>query len=188
MLLKKRHSGSLHEQRKDHVSIDWDNPLPTPGTYRHSHTAFFSKNIKGTVAVSPEFAEGLTDLQEFSHIHLFYYFHQSQKTCLHVKPFLENREHGIFATRSSHRPNKLRMSLVRLTKIEGNVLYVKDIDILDGTPLIDIKPYIQRFDSRKNVRSGGQDGVSDDTAAIRGISYLNARQESGGIESHEEKQ
>ena len=129
----------------------------------------FSTNIKGTVVVNPEFSEGLLDLQEFSHIHLFYFFHQSQKTCLHVKPFLSEMEHGIFATRSPHRPNKLGMSLVRLTKIDGHVLHVEDIDILDGTPLLDIKPYIQRFDSRGNVRSGWQDGVSDEKASVLGL-------------------
>ena len=129
----------------------------------------FSNDIKGTVVVDPEFAEGLMDLHEFSHIYLFYYFHQSQKTCLHVKPYLSEQEHGIFATRAPHRPNKLGMSLVRLTEIKGNILHVKDIDILDGTPLIDIKPYIQRFDSRENVQSGWQDDVSDDTASVRGL-------------------
>jgi tRNA-Thr(GGU) m(6)t(6)A37 methyltransferase TsaA len=129
----------------------------------------FSNDIKGTVVVIPEFAEGLMDLHEFSHIYLFYYFHQSQKTLLHVKPFLSDQEQGIFATRSPHRPNKLGMSLVRLTGIESNVLHVKDIDILDGTPLIDIKPYIQRFDSRENARSGWQDSVSDDAASVRGL-------------------
>ena len=129
----------------------------------------FSADIKGTVVVFPEFSEGLMDLHKYSHIHLFYYFHQSKKTCLHVKPFLSDQEHGVFATRSPQRPNKLGMSLVRLTEIDGNVLHVKDIDILDGTPLIDIKPYIQRFDSRENVRSGWQDDVSDDTASVLGL-------------------
>lgn len=130
----------------------------------------FSKNIKGMAVIDPEFVEGLMDLNEFTHIHLFYYFHQSQKTCLRVKPYLSDKEHGIFATRAPHRPNKLGMSLVRLTEIEGNILHIKDIDILDGTPLIDIKPYIvQRFDSRENVRSGWQDDVSDGTASVRGM-------------------
>jgi len=129
----------------------------------------FSNGIEGRVVVNPEFAGGLMDLNEFSHIYLFYYFHQSRKTRLHVKPYLSEEEHGIFATRSPHRPNKLGMSLVRLMEIEGNILHVKDIDILDGTPLIDIKPYIQRFDSRESVRSGWQDAVSDETASLRGL-------------------
>ena len=129
----------------------------------------FAQDIEGTVTVFPEFAEGLTDLQVFSHIYLFFYFHKANKTRLKVKPYLSDQERGVFATRSPNRPNKLGLSLVRLTKIEDNILHVKDIDILDGTPLIDIKPYIQRFDSRDNARSGWQDDVSDDTASVRGL-------------------
>jgi tRNA-Thr(GGU) m(6)t(6)A37 methyltransferase TsaA len=128
----------------------------------------FSKGIKGTVIVKPKFAEGLMDLNEFSHIHLFYYFHKSQKTRLYVKPYLSEKERGIFSTRAPHRPNKIGMSLVRLTAIKGNVLHIEDVDILDGTPLIDIKPYIQRFDSRKNVKSGWQDEVPEDVAYDKG--------------------
>jgi tRNA-Thr(GGU) m(6)t(6)A37 methyltransferase TsaA len=129
----------------------------------------FSKGVKGTVIVNSEFTEGLLDLNEFSHVHLFYYFHESQKTSLHLKPYLTEKTHGIFATRAPHRPNKIGMSLVRLTAIEDNVLHVEDVDILDKTPLIDIKPYIQRFDSRRNVKSGWQDDVSDDVASDRGL-------------------
>ena len=129
----------------------------------------FCNDIEGTVVLDAGYADGLKDLQEFSYIYLFYYFHQSQKTCLRLKPYLSNQEHGIFATRAPHRPNKLGMSLVRLEKIEGNILHVQDIDILDGTPLLDIKPYIQRFDSRKDVRSGWQDTIADDAASVRGL-------------------
>jgi tRNA (adenine37-N6)-methyltransferase len=136
----------------------------------------FANDIKGTVVIDPEFAEGLMDLNEFSHIYLFYFFHQSQKTCLNVKPYLSEQEHGIFATRAPHRPNKLGMSLVRLMEIAGNILHIKDIDVLDGTPLLDIKPYIKRFDSRDNVQSGWQDSVSDDTASIRGLRNYNKQE------------
>lgn len=129
----------------------------------------FCTDIKGTVVLDVEYADGLKDLQGFSHIYLFYYFHQSQKTCLRLKPYLSDQEHGIFATRTPHRPNKLGMSLVRLDRIEDNILHIKDIDILDGTPLIDIKPYIQRFDSRENTRSGWQDTISDDVASVKGL-------------------
>ena len=129
----------------------------------------FCSDIKGTVVLDAEYADGLKDLQGFSHIYLFYYFHQSQKTCLRLKPYLSDQEHGIFATRAPHRPNKLGMSLVRLMKIKDTILHVKDIDILDGTPLFDIKPYIQRFDSRKNTRSGWQDTIPDDVASVRGL-------------------
>jgi tRNA-Thr(GGU) m(6)t(6)A37 methyltransferase TsaA len=147
------------------------------GTIHSPHTILtdipiqpvFSEGIKGTVIVNPEFIEGLMDLHEFSHIHLLYYFHKSQKTCLHVKPYLSKQPHGIFATRAPHRPNKIGMSIVRLTAIEDNVLHIEDVDILDGTSLLDIKPFIQRFDSRKNVKSGWQDNVSDDVASDKGL-------------------
>lgn len=129
----------------------------------------YSTGIPGKAVVKPEFANGLMDLGEFSHVYLFYYFHQAEETHLRVKPYLSEQEHGVFATRAPHRPNKLGMSLVRLISIEGNTLSVEDIDILDGTPLIDIKPYVQRFDSRDNARSGWQDAITDDTAAIRGL-------------------
>jgi tRNA-Thr(GGU) m(6)t(6)A37 methyltransferase TsaA len=128
----------------------------------------FSAGIKGTVIVNPECAEGLLDLQGFSHIHLIYFFHGSQKTCLRVTPYLSDTMRGIFATRAPHRPNKIGMSLVRLAAIEDNIIHIEDVDILDGTPLLDIKPYIQRFDSRKDALSGWQDEVPDDVAYDRG--------------------
>lgn len=108
-------------------------------------------------------------MQEFSHIYLFYYFHQSRQTRLRLKPYLSDDEYGIFATRAQHRPNKLGMSLVRLVEVENNILHVKDIDILDSTPLLDIKPYIQRFDSIECAKSGWQDAISDDVASARGV-------------------
>jgi len=129
----------------------------------------FCNDIEGTVILDTEYADGLKGLQRFSHIYLFYYFNQSQKTCLRLKPYLSDQEHGIFATRAPHRPNKLGMSLVRLVRVEDNIIHVKDIDILDGTPLLDIKPYIQRYDSRKTVKSGWQDTISDDAASARGL-------------------
>jgi len=125
----------------------------------------FCKDIEGKIVLDDQYIEGLKDLEGFSHIYLFFYFNESQKTCLQVKPYLSDDKRGIFATRAPHRPNKLGMSLVRLLRIEDNILYVGDIDILDGTPLIDIKPYIRRFDSAEDSKSGWQ----DDTAAVRGL-------------------
>ena len=125
-------------------------------------------DIEGSIVLEREYTDGLRGLEGFSHIYLFYYFHESRKVCLQLKPYLSDREQGIFATRAPHRPNKLGMSLVRLMNIKENVLHVKDIDILNGTPLFDIKPYIQRFDSRENVRSGWQDKIPDDIAVSRG--------------------
>jgi tRNA (adenine37-N6)-methyltransferase len=129
----------------------------------------FCEGIEGTVVLNARYIDGLKDLDGFSHIYLFYYFNKSQKTCLRIKPYLSDEEHGIFATRAPHRPNKLGMSLVRLLRVEDNILYVSDIDILDGTPLLDIKPYIKRFDSKETAKSGWQDAVTDDAASVRGL-------------------
>ncbi len=129
----------------------------------------FSRDIAGTVVIDAAYVDGLAGLDGFSHIYLFFYFHQSQKTRLRLQPYLLDEEQGIFATRAPHRPNKLGMSLVRLVKIEGNVLHIKDVDVLDGTPLLDIKPFVPRFDMRENARSGWQETVSDDEASVRGL-------------------
>ena len=128
----------------------------------------FAKGIPGTVEVFPEHIDGLMDLDKFSHIYLFYYFDRAKAIKLKVKPYLEDKLHGIFATRAPQRPNKIGISVVKLLKIENNILFIEDVDILDGTPLLDIKPYIARFDTRDEVRSGWQDEIQDDTANVRG--------------------
>jgi tRNA-Thr(GGU) m(6)t(6)A37 methyltransferase TsaA len=133
----------------------------------------FCKDIEGSVVIFNEYIAGLKDLEYFSHIYLFYYFDRSQKTSLVLKPYLSEKESGIFATRAPHRPSKLGMSLVRLDRIEKNILYIRDIDILDNTPLLDIKPYIKRFDSRDNVKSGWQDMISNESAAVNGLRNYN---------------
>jgi tRNA-Thr(GGU) m(6)t(6)A37 methyltransferase TsaA len=108
----------------------------------------------GQVEVYPEFAEGLKDIESLSHICLFYVFHESRGYQLQVKPFLDDREHGIFATRYPYRPNPIGFSIVRLLSRERNMLTVEGIDVLDGTPLLDIKPYVPDFDHRTDVRAG----------------------------------
>jgi tRNA-Thr(GGU) m(6)t(6)A37 methyltransferase TsaA len=128
----------------------------------------FAKQAEGKVMLDPGYSDGLADLEDFSHIYLFYVFHKTSETKLTVRPFLEDKTHGVFATRAPCRPNKLGFSVVKLISIEGNTLNVEDIDILDGTPVIDIKPFIARFDTRDDVRSGWQDGVADETAELRG--------------------
>jgi tRNA-Thr(GGU) m(6)t(6)A37 methyltransferase TsaA len=128
----------------------------------------FAQGIQGTVEIYPEFVEGLEDIEDFSHIILLYYFNQSSKTMLKVKPYLQDKLRGVFATRAPHRPNKIGMSVVTLLKIEENMVYVEDVDMLDGTPLLDIKPYIKRFDSRSDIRSGWQDDVLEEHAQVRG--------------------
>lgn len=103
--------------------------------------------LQGTVEVFPQYTEGLQGLEEFSHIFLFYEFHRSGKEAsLLVSPFLDDRKHGIFATRYPYRPNPLGFSVVRLTSRQENILFFTGADMLDGTPLLDIKPYIPDFD------------------------------------------
>ena len=128
------------------------------------HSPFFEKDetpiqssrtqTVGLVDVHPEFADGLQDIDGFSHIILLYVFHRSSGFSLRVKPFLDDREHGLFATRYPYRPNPIGLSVVRLVKRQGNVLTVEGVDVLDGTPLLDIKPYLQDFDARTEVRTG----------------------------------
>ncbi len=104
------------------------------------------QGIEGIVSVASEFADGLKDLEGFSHIILIYYFHLSKGYRLKVKPFLDKTERGVFATRAPKRPNPIGISIVKLKKIQKNQLYVENIDIIDGTPLLDIKPYVPKFD------------------------------------------
>lgn len=109
---------------------------------------------RGVVEVYQEYAEGLQDLEGFSHIFLLYAFHESSGYSLLVKPFLDDHLHGLFATRYPARPNPIGMSVVRLTARQGNILEVEGVDMLDGTPLLDIKPYVTDFDLRTDTRSG----------------------------------
>jgi len=114
-------------------------------------------NITGTVKIWKEYKDGLKDLDGFSHIFLIYQFHQAKKTSLVVKPFLDDKQHGIFATRGPTRPNAIGLSIVKLLDISGCTLRVSGVDIVDDTPLLDIKPYVPRFDARENVRVGWLD-------------------------------
>jgi tRNA-Thr(GGU) m(6)t(6)A37 methyltransferase TsaA len=104
--------------------------------------------------VSSELREGLSDLEGFSHIILLYYLHRSQGYSLTCKPFLDVQKRGVFATRAPRRPNAIGLSVVRLMGIDECVLRIADVDIVDGTPLLDIKPYIPEFDVRLNARAG----------------------------------
>jgi tRNA (adenine37-N6)-methyltransferase len=104
-------------------------------------------NAPGVVEVFPEFLEGLDGIEEFSHLILVYFFHHApDKVQLRVKPFLDDRLHGVFATRYPYRPNLLGITVVRLLRCDGNQLYFESADMLDGTPLLDIKPYVPDFD------------------------------------------
>jgi tRNA-Thr(GGU) m(6)t(6)A37 methyltransferase TsaA len=113
---------------------------------------------RGTVEVLPEYMEGLKDLDGFSHVILIYHFHLSKAYRLLAKPFLDDKEHGIFAIRGPSRPNPIGISTVRLEKIKDNVISFKDVDIVDGTPLLDIKPYLPAFDQREVSKIGWLEG------------------------------
>lgn len=128
----------------------------------------FARGVAGRVELLPEYEEGLRDIEGFSHVYLLYAFDRAKAPRLSVVPYLGDTERGVFATRAPCRPNALGMSLVRLLRREGAVLRIEDVDVLDGTPLLDIKPYIGRYDSREDVRSGWQDDVDDITARERG--------------------
>jgi len=110
--------------------------------------------VEAKVEVFPEYSEGLADLEGFSHIILLYLFHLSKEFKLKVKPFLDGELRGLFATRAPARPNPVGISVVRLVRIDGAMLYIKDIDVVDKTPLLDIKPYIPGFDIRKVDSTG----------------------------------
>jgi tRNA-Thr(GGU) m(6)t(6)A37 methyltransferase TsaA len=103
------------------------------------------KDVQGTVEVFPEYVDGLKDLDGFSHIVLLCFFHLAREYSLEVIPFMDDQLRGVFATRAPSRPNPIGLSVVRLDKIEGNILYIRDLDIVDGTPLLDIKPYVSAF-------------------------------------------
>ena len=109
---------------------------------------------KGQVEVYPEFAGGLEDIGGFSHIILLYVFHLSSGYTLQVKPFLDNRLRGLFSTRYPYRPNPIGLSIVRLVSLQNSLLEIEGVDVLDGTPLLDIKPYVPDFDRREDTRTG----------------------------------
>ena len=113
-----------------------------------------AEGVKGRVEVFPEYADGLKDIEGFSHIILIYHFHLSKGRLLIAKPYMDNEARGVFAMRGPSRPNPIGISTVRLFGIEGNTLHIQDVDIVDGTPLLDIKPYVPEFDTRQAERIG----------------------------------
>jgi tRNA-Thr(GGU) m(6)t(6)A37 methyltransferase TsaA len=120
-----------------------------------------AQNVEGTVEVFPQYAEGLKDLEGFSHVILLYHFHLCRRFSLKVKPFLDDPLHGVFATRAPARPNSIGISVVQLIEVEKAELHIQDVDIVDGTPLLDIKPYVPEFDCRKADRIGWLEGSLD---------------------------
>lgn len=114
----------------------------------------FKSKVSGTVEVFKKYEEGLSDVDGFSHVLLVYRFHRSKGYKLKVRPFLDRRERGIFSCRYPRRPNQIGISVVRLTSRHKNILTVENVDMLDGTPLLDIKPYNPHFEPKKGVKIG----------------------------------
>jgi len=112
------------------------------------------KGIRGSIELNPDLIEGLKDIEGFSHITLIYVFHLVARHSMRVIPFMDTEAHGIFATRSPGRPNALGISTVRLTGINKNLLHIEDVDIIEGTPLLDIKPFYPHFDNRRTDKIG----------------------------------
>ena len=123
--------------------------------------------VRGRIEMEPEYREGLKDLDGFSHIMIFYHFHRVRGFRLQVKPFLDDEIHGVFATRAPRRPNPMGFSVVRLVHMEGDVLYIEDVDVLDGTPLLDIKPYVPDFDAREALKTGWLSGKARNADRVR---------------------
>ncbi len=113
-----------------------------------------ARGIKGTVVIDKKYIDALADLDGFSHIILIYHFHLAKGYSLKVKPFLDDEERGLFATRAPKRPNAIGLSVVRLINIKAGTLYIENVDIIDGTPLLDIKPYVPDFDCAEEIKIG----------------------------------
>ena len=127
-------------------------PFKEPkGTPIQPYTA---KGIRGIVEIFPEYIKGLKDIEGFSHIILLYHFHLAKDYSLDVKPFMDSKLHGLFATRAPARPNPIGLSVVRLIKVKENKIYIKDVDIIEGTPLLDVKPFVEEFDQPGILKRG----------------------------------
>jgi tRNA-Thr(GGU) m(6)t(6)A37 methyltransferase TsaA len=114
--------------------------------------------VKGTIVIDNKYTEALADLDGFSHLILIYHFHLANGFAPKVKPFLDDHQRGLFATRAPRRPNTIGISVVKLCGLEGNVLQIENVDIIDGTPLLDIKPYVPEFDNVTDVNIGWLEG------------------------------
>ena len=124
----------------------------------------YAEGCLGTVEIFPEYTEGLNDLEGYSHIYLLYHCHRAEPSPMMIAPFIQKTKRGLFSTRVPGRPNPIGLSIVQLLSREYNVLHIEAIDVLDGTPLLDIKPYSRRIDCVEGTRNGWQDEV-DDTKA-----------------------
>jgi tRNA-Thr(GGU) m(6)t(6)A37 methyltransferase TsaA len=145
--------GTIHSPFTDIAGM----PIQPPG----------ARGVRGTIEIRSDLSEGLSDLDGFSHIILLYALHRCTGYSLTVTPFLDPAPHGIFATRSPKRPNAIGLSVVRLMDMDGCILTIEDIDILDGTPLLDIKPYVPAFDAHPDTRHGWFEHVTGNAETVR---------------------
>lgn len=113
-----------------------------------------AKEIEGKIILEEQYSSGLSDLEGFSHIYVLYHFHQAKRVAMRVTPFMDSQKRGVFATRSPLRPNHIGISIVKLVSINGSTVLFKGADMLDGTPVLDIKPYIDTFDKVDGSKSG----------------------------------
>ncbi len=139
--------GIIHSPFHDPVGM----PIQPPG----------ARGIRGTVEIFPPYREGLRDLEGFSRVILVYHFHRSKPSHLVVRPYLDSVDRGVFATRAPARPNPIGISIVRLISVRGGILSVEDVDVLDGTPLLDVKPYVPAFDAYPDAAAGWLEGKYD---------------------------
>ena len=128
----------------------------------------YAQGFKGYLEIFPEYAQGLEGLEIFSHIFVVFHFHLARNFKLKLIPFFHESERGIFTTRAPERPNPIGLSLVRLERVEGNKVFVDDLDIIDGTPLLDIKPFTKGLDMRPESRDGWVDRIDPKEARRRG--------------------
>ncbi len=143
------------------VHTPFKKPKDTPIQPRKSGGA------EGIIEIYNEYVPALDDLDGFSHIYLLFHLHLSKGYELKVVPFLDNQKRGLFSTRAPRRPNQIGLSIVQLLRIESNILYIKDIDLIDGTPLLDIKPYVHTFDEQTDIKIGWLEGKAKDDDIYR---------------------
>jgi len=124
-------------------------------------------DVPGQLVMDAQYEEGLCDLDGFSHLILLYHFHLSKGFNLRVKPFLDTVKRGLFSTRAPRRPNPIGLSIVRLDRIDGRILHILDVDVVDGTPLLDIKPYVPAFDMRSGVRAGWLEKCQEKSTSLK---------------------
>jgi len=125
------------------------------------------RDTEAEIEIYPEFTEGLSDLDGFSHIYIIFYLNMVKSRKLKVIPFLDTVERGIFATRSPARPNPIGLSLAELVAVEKNILRIRGVDMLDGSPVLDIKPYVPDFEHSENLRIGWFEGRSEKAGEIK---------------------